>query len=215
METLVRQSQAAPPPDRPRRHIVRWVVVALVVLLVGAGAAGFVYLLRYQPLSANGTGSYWADTAFATSAGDFSSPSGEDFTAYDVRYEDGQTFRFSFTIGNLGILPVTIDSVRTPVCEGCVFPLEYVSTSLAPASGTYMFDHTRSRPFAPFELEPNSYRVVQIATRFEHCTAWGPGPSTTTSIVEVSYHTGLVHHTVRLTLPYTLTVAFSASSCPD
>jgi hypothetical protein len=124
-------------------------------------------------------------------------------------------FWYSFTIGNLGRLPVTIDAVAPPGCESCVFPLEYVSTALAPPSGPDMFDRTQAAPFTPFRLDPGAYRLVQIETRFAHCEAWSAGSSTTTSIVDVSFHTGPVHHTVRLTLPYTLTVAFPASSCPD
>jgi hypothetical protein len=206
---------ATPATSAPRRRPIRWVAIAVVVLLVGGLVGIQAYLLRYQPLSANGTGSSWADTTFATRIGDFSSPSGEDFAAYDVTYQDGRTFRFAFTIGNLGTLPVTIDSVALPGCDGCVDPLEYVSTSIAPASGPNMFDHTRSTPFQPFELGRNGYRVVEIATRFSHCEAWGRGTSSTYSIVEVRYHTGWVHHTIWLTLPYTLGVRFTASSCPD
>jgi hypothetical protein len=194
---------------------MRWIVVGIIGLLVVAAAALQGYLLRYQPLSADGSGSFGVDRRFASSRGEFTSPSGESFSAYAVRYQDGETFHFSFTIGNLGRLPVTIDSVTTPPCEGCVFPLEYVSTSLSPPTGPDMFDGSRSEPFAPFRLDPDGYRLVQVATRFDHCRAWSPGSSTTSSQIEVRYHTGWVHHTVRLTLPYTLTVAFDASSCPD
>jgi len=215
METLVRPPLAAPQPDRPRRRVIRWIVVSVVVIVVAAVAVACVYLLRYQPLSANGTGSFGVDHRFATSRGDFISPSGESFTAYDVSYSDGERFSYSFTIGNLGRFPVTIDSVAPLGCERCVFPLEYVATALAPPSGPDMFDPVQAEPFTPFRLDREAYRLVVIETRFAHCDAWGPGSSTTSSIVEVSYHTGPVHHTVRLTLPYTLTVAFTASTCPD
>jgi hypothetical protein len=213
MDTMT--APAAPPPDTLRRHDSRWIAGAVICLLVAAAAAVQGYLLRYQPLSAKGTGSYGVDQRFASSRGEFTSPSGESFTAYDVRYQDGQTFSFSFTIGNLGRLPVTIDSVTMPSCEGCVFPLEYISTSLSPPSGPDMFDSTKSAPFAPFRLDPNGYRLVEVGTRFDHCQAWTFGSSTTSSLIEVRYHTGWVHHSVWLTLPYTLTVAFTGSSCQD
>jgi hypothetical protein len=215
VDTLIRESRAASPPDPPRRHVIRWVAVTMTLLIVGAAAAGQGYLLRYQPLSSNGTGSFHVDDRYATSLGDFSSPSGETFTAYDVRYSDGAAFSYSFTIGNLGRLPVTIDSVTTVPCEDCVFPLEYVATRVAPAAGPDRFDPSMAEPFVPFRLDPGGYRLVEIATRFDHCEHWGAGDSTRSATIEVRYRAGWVHHTVRLALPYTLRVAFTASSCPD
>lgn len=76
-----------------------------------------VYLVRYQPLSANGTGATWVDPRHATRLGDFSPPVGESFTAYRVRYEDGGSFGYAMTLFNEGPLPVTITSIGEEEAE--------------------------------------------------------------------------------------------------
>ena len=77
-------------------------MVATIAVVLGTLVFSGVYLSRYQPLSANGTGATWVDPRFATELGNFTPPEGEPFSAYRVRYEDGRLFRYALTLYNEG-----------------------------------------------------------------------------------------------------------------
>ena len=77
-------------------------MVSTIAVLLGFLVFSGVYLVRYQPLSANGTGATWVDPRFATELGNFTPPEGESFSAYRVRYEDGRSFSYAMTLYNEG-----------------------------------------------------------------------------------------------------------------
>ncbi len=183
--------------------------------MTGVNVFSGLYLWRYQPLSANGTGAYWADPEFATSLGSFTSPQGDDFAAYRVRYEDGRLFRYALTLHNDGPLPVTITSVgQEPDCVGCLFPLVFERVSVAPASGRYRYDHEHTTPFDGFVLQPGAYRYVRIETRFAHCGSYAPPGGVTQLSIPVGYRTWGLEHQVQVPMPYSLRVWFRGGECP-
>ena len=174
-----------------------------------------LYRWRYQPVSAHGTGAYWADPEFATALGSFISPQGDDFSAYRVRYEDGRLFRYALTLHNEGPFPVTITSVgQEPDCVGCVFPLVFERASVAPASGQYQFDRRHAMPFDGFVLQPGAFRYVVVETRFDHCESYAPSGGVTYVSIPVGYRTLGLEHQVHVPMPYSLRVWIRGGACP-
>jgi hypothetical protein len=172
------------------------------------------YLLRYQPLSANGTGATWVDPEFATELGNFTPPEGQSFSAYRVRYEDGHLFRYALTLHNEGPLPVTITSIGEPECGGCTFPLVLERSSVAAAGGKYQYDRERATPFDGFVIQPGAFRYVVIETRFDHCESYSADTAVTYLSIPVGYRTAFVDHDVQLPMPYSLEVPFHGPECP-
>jgi hypothetical protein len=132
---------------------VRRVVVSTIAVLVGILVFSGVYLSRYQPLIANGTGATWVDPRYATDLGTFTPPEGRSFSAYRVRYEEGRVFRYALTLHNDGPLPVTITSVGDENCDGCVFPLVFAGATIGAPEGAHRFDLRYATPFTAFVLD--------------------------------------------------------------
>ena len=211
MDTLTRPTEIGSPPP-PRR--LRWVRRVLVSVGVGLLAFSSVYLVRYQPLSANGTGATWVDPRFATRLGDFQPPEGQSFSAYRVRYEDGSSFGYAMTLHNAGPLPVTITSIGEPECEGCAFPLVFERSSVGPVGGTYQYDRGHATPFHAFVIQPGGYRYIVVETRFDHCESYSPGSGVTFLSIPIGYRTWGLEHQVQLPMPYSLEMRFRGSECP-
>jgi hypothetical protein len=193
---------------------VRRVVVSSIAVVVGVLVFSGVYLLRYQPLSANGTGATWVDPRFATELGHFTPPNGEDFSAYRVRYEDGRSFSYAMTLYNEGPFPVTITSIGETDCDGCPTPLVFERSSVAPANGQYQYDREHATPFHGFVLQPGAFRYVVIETRFDHCESYSPGGGVTFLSIPVGYRTWFTQHQVLLPMPYSLEVRMQGGGCP-
>jgi hypothetical protein len=190
------------------------VVISLIVVVVGVLVLSGVYLSRYQPLSANGTGTTWVDPRYATHLGDFNPPGGESFSAYRVRYADGRLFRYALTLHNEGPLPVTITGVGEDNCGDCTIPLVFERSSVTPPTGRYQFDSEHAAPFDGFVLQPGAYRSVVIEERFDHCESYATGSGVTFQSIAVGYRTAFFHHEVRLPMPYTFEVRFRGPECP-
>ena len=173
-----------------------------------------VYLVRYQPLSANGTGATWVDPRHATRLGDFSPPVGESFTAYRVRYEDGSSFGYAMTLFNEGPLPVTITSIGEEECRDCPSPLVFERATVAPDGGTFQYDREHATPFHGFVLQPGAYRYVVIEARFDHCESYAPPSEVTYDSIWVGYRTWGLEHQVLLPMPYSLDVSIRGGGCP-
>lgn len=215
VDTIVRPPATASPPAPPPRRRVRRLVTATIAVTLAAIVFSALYLWRYQPLSANGTGTYWADPEFATSVGYFTSPQGDGFSAYRVRYEDGSLFRYALTLYNDGPLPVTITNVgQDPDCFSCVFPLVFERASVAPASGQYQYDRRHATPFDRFVLQPGANRYVVIEARFDHCESYEPPGGVTHLSIPVGYRAWGLEHQVQLPMPYALEVRFRGGECP-
>jgi hypothetical protein len=193
---------------------MRRVLVSTIAVLLGFLVFSGVYLVRYQPLSANGTGATWVDPRFATELGNFTPPEGESFSAYRVRYEDGRSFSYAMTLSNDGPLPVTITSIGEPECRGCTSPLVFERSSVAPAGGQYQYDRADATPFDGFILEPGAFRYVVIEARFDHCESYSADTAVTYLSIPVGYRTAFVDHDVQLPMPYSLEVPFHGPECP-
>ena len=170
-------------------------------------------MLRYQPLSADGTGASWADPEFATPLGDFTSPQGDDFSAYHVRYRDGEVFKSALTLHNEGPLAVTITGVGDLGCDGCEDLLVFERAAVGPATGSHVYDVRHVQPFEPFALEPGAYRLVLVAQRFDHCESYSPGSGATFTHVPVDYRVGPVEHSVLLPMPFTFELRIRQADC--
>jgi hypothetical protein len=176
---------------------------------------GFTYLRSYQPLLATSTASMWVSSPPAEDLGPFTAPSGEEFRAYRLYYQDGATVQVGFTLSNDGGLPVTIRRVGgNDVTRG---PLRQVSVEIGTnASGTiYTFE--RKAPFRPFELAAGESRVVAITYRLERGCPLGRNDTTynekTYGKVAVEFGAFGLHRRVQLPLPVTLNVR-TGSACP-
>jgi hypothetical protein len=211
VDTLTRPMEIGSPQPPARR---RWVRRVLVSVGVGLLAFSGVYLARYQPLSADGTGATWVDPRHATRLGDFSPPVGESFSAYRVRYEDGSSFSYAMTLSNEGPLPVTITSIGEDGCRDCPSPLVFERAVVAPDGGTFQHDRKRATPFHGFVLQPGSSRYVVIETRFDNCESYAPPGGVTYGSIPVGYRTWGVEHQVLLPMPYSLDVWIGGEGCP-
>lgn len=189
-------------------------VAATIAVVVGVLVFSGVYLLRYQPLTADGGGTTWVDPRFATELGDFTPPEGQSFSAYRVGYEEGRLFSYALTLYNDGPLPVTITSIGEPECRGCTFPLVFERSSVAPAGGRYQNDREHATPFRSFVLAPGAFRYVVVETRFDHCESYSAGTAVTYLSIPVGYRTAFVDHDVHLPMPYSLQVPFHGPECP-
>jgi hypothetical protein len=189
-------------------------VVSTIAVLLGFLVFSGVYLVRYQPLSANGTGATWVDPRFATELGDFTPPEGGSFSAYRVRYEDGRSFSYAMTLYNEGPFPVTITSIGENDCDGCPTPLVFERSTVAPAGGTYQYDREHATPFHGFVMRPGTYRYVVIETRFDHCESYSPGSGVTFLSLPVGYRSWLTDHEVQVPMPFSLDVRFRGPECP-
>jgi hypothetical protein len=212
VDTIVRPPETRVTSTPPRPRWARRLAVALGLLLL---ASSILYVWRYQPLTANGSGGWWVDPRFGTHIGDFTSPAGNNFSAYRVRYVDGETFRYGLTLNNEGPLPVTITSIGDDGCDGCVFPLEFERSTVAPGDGPFRFDQHHTQPFETVELSPGDYRFFVIESRFDHCEASSPGMSYGYGLVQVTYRIGFAPHSVRLPMPYSLEVEMERAGCPN
>jgi hypothetical protein len=191
------------------------VVLSVIAIVLGITVLSGLYLSRYQPLSANGTGASWADPRYAERVGSFTPPEGASFSVYRLRYVDGHSFRYALTLFNEGPLPVTITNVGEAFdCESCTFPLVFERSALAPSSGQYQFNVEHSTPFERFVLEPGAFRLVVIETRFDNCESYSPRSGVDVLSIPVAYRTGFLHHEVLLPMPFTLEVRFRGPECP-
>ena len=188
-------------------------MVATIAIVLGFLVFSSLYLLRYQPLTANGGGTTWVDPRFATRLGEFA-PEGESFSAYRVRYEDGHLFSYALTLYNEGPLPVTVTSIGEPECRGCTFPLVFERSSVAPAGGRYQKDREHAIPFDGFVIQPGALRYVVIETRFDHCESYSPGSGVTFLSLPVGYQAWFTDHEVQVPMPYSLEVPFQGPECP-
>ena len=190
----------------------------MVVSTIGIGLAllafSGVYLVRYQPLSANGTGATWVDPRHATRLGDFSPPVGESFPAYRVRYEDGSSFSYAMTLYNEGPLPVTITSIGEDECRDCPSPLVFERATVAPDEGTFQYDRRHATPFHGFVIQPGGSRYIVIKTRFDNCDSYAPPSGVTYGSIWVGYRTWGFEHQVLLPMPYSLDVSIRRGGCP-
>lgn len=185
------------------------VIVGLLVFAI----AYVAFFFRYQPLTATG-GTTWADPAYATKVGDFTSPAGEDFTQYNVRYVDGERFSFMFTLTNTGGLPVTVDDVRMyPACADCHYLLQQRSTAMLP-HGPNENDPAHARELQPFKLGGGDSRNIVITAKFVDCKAFSEGTIQTYSDVWVQLRSGMIPHDAVLPLGYNLSVT-RKGACPS
>ena len=213
MDTIVRPPTTAPPQPTPPRRGVRRLVVATIAVVSGVIVFSGLYLWRYQPLSADGTGAYWADPEFATSLGSFTSPPGDDFSTYRVRYEDGRLFRYALTLHNDGPIAVTVTGAGDLGCDGCLDLLVFHRGSVGPTTGPYVYDVEHVQPFEPFVLEPGAFRFVLLEQRFDHCESYGSGSGSTFTHVPVDYRVGPLHRSVLLPMPFTLEIHIRQADC--
>ena len=212
MDTIVRPPEVtAAPLLRGRDGVGRSMVVVLLVFL----ASVIAYVWRYQPLSANGTGASWVDPRFGTNIGSFTPPTGEDFTAYRVKYVDGETFRYGLTLHNEGPMPVTIMAIGDDHCDACTSPLEFERSLVGPNAGQFRYSPRHARPFTSVELESGDDRFFVIESRFAHCESYEAGTGSTYTNVPVTYRMGPVTKSAWLPMPLTLDIGFEPSGCPN
>jgi hypothetical protein len=174
------------------------------VLLVSL-ASVIAYLWRYQPLSATGPGLRGSIRGSAR-RGDFTSPSGEYFSVYRIRYVDGETVRYGLTLHNEGPLPVAITGIGDDACDDRVFPLEFGKSLVAPRSGQFQYDPGHARPFTTVEMASGDDRFFVVESRFDHGEANSEGVGYGYTLAPVTYRIGLIARTVRLPMPFTLEV---------
>jgi hypothetical protein len=202
---------AGAPGKAPPKVRRRW-PFAVVALLAVLALSYLMFFLRYQPLTATG-GTSWVDPTYAARVGAFTSPRGEDFTQYNVRYTDGERLTFMFTLTNTGGLPVTVENVRLDAgCDNCTYPLQHRSTAML-AHGPNENNPTHARDLQPFKLAADDYRNIVITAKFVNCKDLGVGDVVTFSSVWVRLRSGMVAHDTTLPLGYNLAVS-RKDACP-
>jgi len=205
-------STAAPAPSPHRPRWVRRIAFTIGLILA---VSAILFLWLYQPLSANGSGAYWVDPRFGMRVGDFTSPTGDTFSAYDVRYEDGRLFRYALTLYNKGPLPITITGIGGDGCNNCLSPLEFERSLAAPETGPFQFDQRHARPFRTVSIDPGEYRFVVVESRFDHCEGSEKGTTYGYTTVSVVFRMGFVSRTVELPMPFTFEVRMGPGGCPN
>jgi hypothetical protein len=206
------RTEVAPPGKPAPRRRRRWPIVAVSLLALFA-IAYVTFFLRYQPLTAD-AGTSWVDPDYATRVGPFTSPRGETFTQYNVRYVDGERLAFMFTLRNAGGLPVTIQSVRLDTgCDTCNYPLQQRSTAVL-AHGPNETDPAHARDLRPFTLGGDDYRNIVVTARFVNCKDLREGDVITFSSVRVHMRAGFVPHDATLPLGYNLAVSRKSACSP-
>jgi hypothetical protein len=184
----------------------------LVIVVVLAGVGWLSWATNYQPATPFGGGAGWVDPAYAKNIGDFSPPySGDSFSEFQVRFRDGEIFRYAFTLTNQGVLPVTVRWVGAP--DDGVNILRYERTLVTPRDGPDMYNPRRALPFAPFALHHGEQRMVVIVTTFADCASLPRSPrgkwadTTTYSRIRIGVSILGIEHADWISLPYNLEVA--------
>jgi hypothetical protein len=207
------------PPERRRRW--PWIaLVSFLIVLAGFGAYAGWFLSNYQPLSVGGLGFSSGGVTGARDLGSFTSPQGEDFTAYRLVYQPGLTFDESFTLENAGPVGVTIlaiDPIDPDSGDPAITSGIRISRQLH--GGDFDTGGKYGEPFRPFSLAGHSYRAVTVEKRLVTCrTPSEPGGSAASSYssVRVVYRVlGVTRHT-EIPLDYTIELVFpnEGFSCP-
>jgi hypothetical protein len=96
--------------------------------------------------------------------GNYTSPSGEDFTSYRVTFASDRTFSFWFTITNDGPLGVTITRIGAVPDRFDQLPVE--SVRFQPADQA---KETTSTPFHPMSLGSHQAINVLVTIRMRGC----------------------------------------------
>jgi hypothetical protein len=191
------------------RHRRRLIWAGLIATIV-AVAAAFAYAARYQPIYVDEWG---VQSAAVTSRSDVSSPSGEDFTYYNITYQHGTSFTYQFEIVNRGPLGITITGVDSAPEWRTLGLLRIVriGMNLDPsAAETFV-------PFEPFSLPAHGSRRIQAQAVFAGCARYAPQTGTVYHRQSIDYRVlGIPHRRfIDVNMVFNVETPGTPGYCPE
>jgi hypothetical protein len=195
MSTIASAPPEAPghPPAGARRAWSRWAAVAVAVLMAGFGSWFGVFVSNYQPLHPK-------FTVIASGGRGRFLPAHAARPQFGVPCRVGAHARFGFPLYNEGPLGVTITKLGSPSYRGDV--LTWQGRSMGPPHST---EPGGQRPFSPFSLGPNDYRVVMWDLTIHQCQ--GRSSVITPAFVRVGFRVLGFSRTQDLDLPLAVAVS--------
>jgi hypothetical protein len=145
---------------------VRWTGLSAVAILLTSAVA---FLANYDPLCHQQCGGISGVSGPTVQLlGNFTSPTGDDFSAWRVMHSPGQEFSFWLTLSNEGPVGITVTRVGDAPQQFDRFSVVRVQTQ--PESG-----QPPLRDFRPFSLKPSSNEVmdVLVTMRMQSCVEGG------------------------------------------
>jgi hypothetical protein len=145
-----------------RRRWPNWIIGGIVVAVVAAFAASWVWLTYWPPVEA-GSASAVIGEAIDCDPVDI----GPDETAgcWQVPFRAGAPVGIGFTVHNDAPVSMTIESVRSIGLEGTA--LAVLRPELLGVD--FLFGADAGRPFEPVEVAPNSERAIQLVGTYIDC----------------------------------------------
>jgi hypothetical protein len=145
-----------------RRRWLNWIIGGVVVAVVAAYAASWVWLTYWPPVEA-GSASAVIGQAIDCDPVDI----GPDETAgcWQVPFRAGAPVGIGFTVFNDAPVSMTIESVQSIGLEGTA--LAVLLPELLDVD--FLFGADAGRPFEPVELAPNSERAIQLVGTYIDC----------------------------------------------
>ena len=195
------RSHAAVETNRPRSGR-KWLILALVLLLVAIGAGGIV-VASDDPIEIGGH----SGTPNAGNSVIFSDD--PDDGARIIQYRHGAELVVRFSVRNGGRWGVTVTAI--PRRDFALFTVEAVRMGFA--EPRCCID---TQPFHPFALRPGEDRFIDLHGRLTGCGAYVSGGGTEWDRYEVRYRvlgmpkttTIVAHQTIRIEIP-------SSYDCPE
>ncbi len=196
-------------PSRSRWR--RWVFGGLAVLMATLLIAAVVFVSTYDPIchgTSGCTGIGGANGPTMKNLGQFTSPTGENFSAFSLDHHPGDTFRLFFTLSDQGPFGITITRIGwTNPTYSPYFSVARVGANRERGTATFP-------PFHPFSLSGHGgeYIDVAVTVRLRGCLVDGGG--TSISDIPITYRfLGFTHHTT-VYLPETIQITGTARHCP-
>ena len=187
-----RQTPISTEPARNRRWGVVVVGALTVVLLAWAWLVWGTHPICGS--ECGGVGGVVGSSA--TRLGRFTSPSGEDFTAYRVRHAPGRALSFWLTLTNTGLVDTTV----TAIGRDDTWPL----TSRIETSSTEGTAGRNLDEFQPFSLPADGHMNVLVTVRMQGCMA--ADASLSIGVLPVDYRILGVTRSTTVTLPQSIEV---------
>jgi hypothetical protein len=180
-----------------RRRWPRVVLASALITLSGLVAYAGWFVSNYQPLSGSG-GMYGVGPEYTKDLGLFTSPHGENFQEYSVRYPGpGHHFGYRFTLWNTGPVAVEVKKVEPwYAAPDLASPLLFTGARFGPTQGPRAFQVTGGEALHPFTLAGGAYSYVEIENRFARCSHSGLTGDSVIAGIDVTYSVfGITRHT--------------------
>jgi hypothetical protein len=170
-------------------------VVSTIAVLLGFLVFSSVYLSRYQPLNARGTGGYSVRAPGLTLQSFDAYPPDGDLTQYLVEWQTGKKISVLFPLSNEGPFAVTVLGLSGPYTsrDGSVtFRLAGTGPISGPASGTV------TRGWSPLRLDPGE--GVQVLLELTLRDTRSNGSGSIVNMVGIRYRTFWIEQSITLPL---------------